>query len=66
MPEGRLVKINRQWHESHKMARTATLEQRLDWHLAHAANCACREMPERIRRELEARGLVAPTLQSLK
>lgn len=59
-------KVNAEWHLRHKLARTATLEQRLDWHLAHAANCGCREMPERIRRELEARGLVAPTLRSLR
>jgi hypothetical protein len=58
--------INARWHETYKMPRNATLDQRLDWYLAHAANCECREMPDRIRRELEARGLIGPTIRSLK
>lgn len=60
------MKLNREWHLAHVMPRNATLEERLNWHLAHAANCACREMPPGIRKELEARGLVVPTLRSLK
>jgi hypothetical protein len=60
------MKLNREWHLAHVMPRNATLEERLSWHLAHAANCACREMPPSIRKELEARGLVVPTLRSLK
>jgi hypothetical protein len=59
------MKVNREWHLSHKMPHHATLEQRLEWHVKHAANCTCREMPERIRRELEARGL-NPTVRSLR
>jgi hypothetical protein len=58
--------INREWHLAHRMPRNATLEQRLEWHIMHASNCSCREMPERIRREAAARGLVAPTQRSLK
>jgi hypothetical protein len=57
--------INRQWHLDHKMPRNATLEQRLEWHVMHQANCNCRDMPDSIRRELEARGLVEPTMRSL-
>jgi len=60
------VKLNREWHEAHKLARSATLEERLHWHLAHAANCGCRDMPESIRRELESRGLLGPTPRNLK
>lgn len=41
--------INAAWHAKHKLARNASLEERLDWHLAHAANCACRPMPPSIR-----------------
>lgn len=52
--------LNREWHASHRLAPSATLEQRLDWHLAHAAACGCRAMPEPIQRELAARGLRAP------
>jgi hypothetical protein len=58
--------INRAWHEQHRLPRTATLEERLTWHLMHAAACGCREMPASVRRELESRGLIEPSPQSLK
>lgn len=60
------IKINAEWHQLHKMPKNATLEQRLEWHLEHAVNCGCREMPETIRREAEARGLVGPSVRSLR
>lgn len=58
--------VNREWHLQHKLPRSATLEERLNWHLLHEANCGCRKMPESIRRELDARGMSAPTPNSLK
>jgi hypothetical protein len=59
------IPLNRAWHAEHRLPRDATLEERLDWHLAHAAACGCRDMPPSIRKELEARGLVGPTPRSL-
>lgn len=61
-----MAELNREWHLTHKLGRNATLEQRLEWHALHAANCRCREMPASIRRELEARGWTDPTLRSLR
>lgn len=58
--------FNRDWHAEHRLPRTATLEERLDWHLAHAAACGCREIPASIRKELDARGLIGPTPRSLR
>jgi hypothetical protein len=58
--------INRAWHEQHRLPRNASLEERLAWHLKHAAACGCREMPPKIRRELESRGLIEPSPQSLR
>ena len=60
------MKLNKAWHEAHKMPKNATLEQRLEWHLSHAFNCRCREMPAKIREELVARGLLDATPRSLK
>jgi hypothetical protein len=57
--------INREWHALHKLGQKTKLEERLNWHLEHAANCGCREMPPSIRRELEARGLLVPTAPGL-
>jgi len=58
--------INREWHAAHKLGRNASLDDRLAWHLDHAANCDCREMPLAIRREAEARGLPVPRLRRLQ
>lgn len=60
------MKLNREWHLAHKLPRNASLEERLNWHMLHAENCRCREMPDTIRRELEARGWTSPTPRSLK
>ena len=60
------MKLNREWHLAHKLPRNASLEERLNWHMLHAENCRCREMPDTIRRELEARGWTTPTPRSLK
>lgn len=57
---------NLAWHAANPLPRNATREERLHWHLAHAANCGCRPIPETIRRELETRGLVEPSPQSLR
>ena len=60
------AKLNREWHLQHRLPRNAKLEERLDWHAQHAEHCGCREMPETIRRELEARGWTGPDLRSLR
>ena len=60
------MKLNREWHLAHRLPRNASLEERLNWHMLHAENCQCREMPDTIRRELEARGWTSPTPRSLK
>lgn len=52
--------INREWHLENRLPPNAKLEERLDWHRRHAEQCGCREMPDKIRRELEARGWTAP------
>jgi len=52
------MKINAQWHTKNKMPKNPTLDQRVEWHISHARNCACREMPARIKEEvIKKRGL---------
>jgi len=60
------MKRNEPWHLAHPLPRDATLEERLDWYVLHAEKCGCRDMPDSIRRELEARGWTMPTPRSLK
>ena len=52
--------INAAWHEAHPMPKNPSLDQRLAWHLAHAEACGCREMPPKVRAELERLGLKVP------
>jgi len=55
-----MSRLNRDWHARNRMPENANLEQRIDWHLAHAQHCACRPVPERIREVLRSRGLGVP------
>ena len=49
------MKINREWHEQNRMPKNAKLEQRIEWHIAHAKNCSCREIPEKLKEEVKKR-----------
>lgn len=56
--------MNKQWHEAHKLAKNAGLEERLVWHVAHAEACGCRPIPLQIQHELDKPQ--APRLCSLR
>jgi hypothetical protein len=54
--------INAAWHKANLMPKKATLEQRVDWHLAHLKACGCRkDLPTSIVTELKRRGIKPPT-----
>ena len=53
-------KINKAWHEQHKMPENATIDERIEWHLAHAKNCKCRPIPEKLKLEMKKRGIKKP------
>jgi hypothetical protein len=56
-----MKKTNRVWHERNRMPKKPTAQQRIDWHLAHAANCGCRTLPKGVAALIAAkRGPVAP------
>ncbi|MBI2850128.1 MAG: hypothetical protein HYX80_03685 [Chloroflexi bacterium] len=50
------MKINKTWHESNRMPKNPTLEERIKWHIAHAENCSCRPIPDKLKAEIEKRG----------
>jgi hypothetical protein len=54
---GSLVRMNREWHERHRLATGASLEERVRWHLEHAEVCGCRPIPQPVVEEIERRGL---------
>lgn len=47
--------LNREWHLKNKMPKNPTKDQRLNWHLGHAAHCDCREIPAALKVEIEQR-----------
>ena len=55
--------INAAWHGAHRMPKNATTEQRIEWHVAHAANCACRNPPPGLLALLQAKGIVLPQVR---
>ena len=52
--------MNRDWHDAHRMPENADLEQRIAWHVEHATQCGCREIPDSVKHALEERGLPVP------
>jgi len=45
--------INKEWHLKNKMPKNPTLDQRIAWHVEHQKHCFCREMPEKLRLEIQ-------------
>ena len=50
-------KINKIWHTTNMMPKNATIDQRIEWHLAHKANCNCRDIPEKVKAEMIKRDI---------
>lgn len=53
------MKINKTWHKANKMPKHATIGQRIEWHLEHQKNCNCRDIPEKLKAEINKRGIGA-------
>jgi hypothetical protein len=53
-------KINVAWHESHKMPKNPTEQQRAEWHYGHAIHCGCRAVSPSIQTLLETHGYKLP------
>ena len=52
------MKINADWHSKNKMPKNPSLNQRIEWHLAHAKNCTCRPIDGKIWEEIKKRKLL--------
>jgi hypothetical protein len=49
--------LNKEWHLTHRMPANATLTQRIAWHIAHKKNCSCRDIPEKLKAEMNKKGI---------
>ena len=48
-----MSRVNAEWHKQNVMPRNATDAQRVAWHTEHAKYCACREMPNSVKRLID-------------
>ncbi|MCX5517648.1 hypothetical protein OSH10_04305 [Kaistia defluvii] len=55
-----MSKLNRAWHDANPMPENPTIDQRVEWHLAHTAHCGCRPIPRLVLEEMARRGIAAP------
>lgn len=49
--------INVLWHKRNPMPKNADMNQRIQWHMVHSKQCACRDIPDRLKQEMVARGM---------
>ena len=47
------MKLNKEWHLAHPMPKNPTQQQRIEWHIEHAKNCSCREIPPGLAKEIQ-------------
>ena len=47
--------MNKQWHTEHRLPHGASLEERIDWHVAHAKACGCRPIAPEISLAISSR-----------
>ena len=47
--------MNTDWHRHHKLPASASLDERVRWHIIHAAACGCRPIPKPVLAELRRR-----------
>ena len=53
-------RLNREWHEAHKMPPNPNRHQMVEWHAEHAQACGCREIPPRLAAEVKALRRASP------
>ncbi len=47
------MKINKEWHEKHKMPKNASFDQRMEWHIKHLKYCHCYPVSEKLKEEMK-------------
>ena len=53
--------INKEWHLANKMPKSASFEQRVEWHRSHLEHCGCRsDLPPEIKKAIEAEAKSPP------
>jgi hypothetical protein len=45
--------MNKAWRPANPMPSKATLDQRIRWHAEHARACACRPIPDNLRKDMQ-------------
>lgn len=54
-----MTESGKEWHKKNRMPKSATFEQRVQWHLAHQRHCACRSIPANLLERMKRQGIKA-------
>jgi hypothetical protein len=55
--------MNADWHRAHILGRNVPMDVRIEWHLEHARECACRPIPASVVAAIDERSVAAPDLR---
>lgn len=59
--------LNRAWHAAHPMPKNPSLQQRIDWHLAHQQHCGCRPgLPAKLQEAMKKLKIKIPARAKVK
>ena len=50
----RTGKVNKAWHDRHRMPQNPSRAERVRWHAEHADACGCRPVPPSLEEEVRA------------
>ena len=50
-------KLNKAWHEAHRMPEHPNIDERIAWHIEHQKHCKCREIPKKLKEEMLKLGI---------
>ena len=51
------MKINKEWHQNHRMPMNPSMEQRIAWHIEHQKHCQCRKITGKLKAEMLKRNI---------
>jgi hypothetical protein len=55
-----MKKFNESWHRNNPMPPDASIEESIEWHLKHFRFCGCRDIPFKLKKEMQKRNIKIP------
>ena len=55
-----MKKFNESWHKNNPLPAGATIDETITWHLQHFKYCGCRDIPFKIKKEMQKKKIKIP------